>query len=89
MVISPDTKFSRIKLAALLVEDSLYLDFYSQLIEKYNNQKMRFGPRHARLAVKWLPTTMVYGTGATIAMLYFTDWKTVLQYLPIYNTKYQ
>ncbi|EFN80587.1 hypothetical protein EAI_05765, partial [Harpegnathos saltator] len=30
-----------------------------------------------------------YGTGATLTMLYFTDWKLVLQYVPFYGSKFE
>lgn len=36
-----------------------------------------------------MPTAMTYGAGATFAMLYMTDWKVVLQYVPFYNSKFE
>ncbi|XP_015601071.1 cytochrome b-c1 complex subunit 10-like [Cephus cinctus] len=47
------------------------------------------GRKHVELARHWLPSVMSYGTAATLAGLYFTDWKVVLQYVPFYNTKFQ
>ncbi|KYM94501.1 PREDICTED: uncharacterized protein LOC108781328 [Cyphomyrmex costatus] len=43
-----------------------------------------------KLASKWTPTTMVaYGTSAWLALLYFTDWKAVVGYIPFYGSKFQ
>ncbi|XP_032690065.1 cytochrome b-c1 complex subunit 10-like [Odontomachus brunneus] len=47
-----------------------------------------FNKRNAEIAVKWLPTAFTYGTGATVMMLYMTDWKVVLQYVPFYGSKF-
>ncbi|CAL1684667.1 unnamed protein product [Lasius platythorax] len=50
---------------------------------------LRLGPKHMELAGKWFPTAVSYGTGASLALLYFTDWKAVLQYVPFYSGKFQ
>jgi ubiquinol-cytochrome c reductase subunit 10 len=58
------------------------------------------GKLHSELALKTsLQTILIFsffrvgtlagfGGAAGLAVLYFTDWKAVLQYMPIYNTKF-
>ncbi|XP_029169517.1 cytochrome b-c1 complex subunit 10-like [Nylanderia fulva] len=50
---------------------------------------LRLGPKHIELAGKWFPTVATYGAGASLALLYFTDWKAVLQYVPFYRNKFE
>ncbi|XP_020299803.1 cytochrome b-c1 complex subunit 10-like [Pseudomyrmex gracilis] len=50
---------------------------------------MRLGKKHAELATKWLPSAITYGTASSLTLLYFTDWKTVLQYVPFYSGKFE
>ncbi|XP_011697677.1 PREDICTED: uncharacterized protein LOC105455786 [Wasmannia auropunctata] len=50
---------------------------------------LRITRKHVELASKWSATAMAYGTGGTLALLYFTDWKAVVTYIPFYNTKFQ
>ncbi|OQR68111.1 ubiquinol-cytochrome C reductase-like [Tropilaelaps mercedesae] len=40
------------------------------------------------LAKIWSNTAATFGGAGTFVMLYFTDWKAVLQFMPVYNTKY-
>ncbi|XP_071449326.1 cytochrome b-c1 complex subunit 10-like [Hetaerina americana] len=47
------------------------------------------GKKHIEQAGQWVPTGMAYGTTAFGLLLYFTDWKTVLQYLPYYNIPFK
>ncbi|XP_011167737.1 cytochrome b-c1 complex subunit 10 [Solenopsis invicta] len=50
---------------------------------------MRITRKHVELATKWTPTVMAYGAGASLALLYFTDWKVVVRYIPFYGIKFQ
>ncbi|KAL6449417.1 hypothetical protein ACFW04_000771 [Cataglyphis niger] len=50
---------------------------------------LRLGRKHVELAGKWFPSAMAYGTAGSLTLLYFTDWKAVLQYVPFYSGKYE
>ncbi|XP_012215723.1 cytochrome b-c1 complex subunit 10 [Linepithema humile] len=50
---------------------------------------LRLGRKHVELAAKWLPSALTYGTGASLALLYFTDWKVVVQHIPFYGSKFE
>ncbi|CAN8029166.1 unnamed protein product [Ixodes persulcatus] len=47
------------------------------------------GPRMMELARVWSRSACLYGGAGLLGVTYFTEWKDVLQYLPIYNTKYK
>ncbi|XP_018333484.1 cytochrome b-c1 complex subunit 10-like [Agrilus planipennis] len=47
------------------------------------------GKKHIELATKWVAPVITYGTAASLGVVYFTDWKVVLQYVPFYNTKFE
>ncbi|XP_014214893.1 cytochrome b-c1 complex subunit 10 [Copidosoma floridanum] len=47
------------------------------------------GKKHIELAYKWIPSAITYGSGASLTLLYFTDWKLILQYVPYYGKKFQ
>ncbi|XP_011503799.1 PREDICTED: cytochrome b-c1 complex subunit 10-like [Ceratosolen solmsi marchali] len=49
----------------------------------------KLGKKHFELALKWMPSAITYGSGAGLALLYFTDWKLILQYVPYYRGKFQ
>lgn len=50
---------------------------------------LRIGKKHVELAGRWAPSAFTYGATATLAMLYFTDWKVVVQYIPFYGGKFK
>ncbi|XP_011636891.1 cytochrome b-c1 complex subunit 10-like [Pogonomyrmex barbatus] len=50
---------------------------------------LRINRKYIELATKWIPTATAYGGGASLALLYFTDWKVVVQYIPFYGSKFQ
>ncbi|KFM68681.1 Cytochrome b-c1 complex subunit 10, partial [Stegodyphus mimosarum] len=47
------------------------------------------GKHNLSLARAWLPTAAMFSSGGGLFFLYLTDWKLILQYLPIYNTKFK
>ncbi|CAG9808612.1 unnamed protein product [Chironomus riparius] len=47
------------------------------------------GKRHVELATKWVGSLATFGTAGGLTLLYFTDWKLFLQFLPIYNGKFK
>ncbi|XP_063709807.1 cytochrome b-c1 complex subunit 10 [Culicoides brevitarsis] len=51
--------------------------------------RIPFGPKHAEMASRWVPSLMSFGAAAGLGVCYYTDFKMVLQYLPFYNTKYR
>ncbi|XP_012277096.1 cytochrome b-c1 complex subunit 10-like [Orussus abietinus] len=47
----------------------------------------RLGKRHAEILVSWFPSLATYGVTGTLGLLYFTDWKAVIKYIPFYSGK--
>ncbi|XP_012057298.1 PREDICTED: cytochrome b-c1 complex subunit 10-like [Atta cephalotes] len=50
---------------------------------------LRITRKNIELASKWTPSIVTYGTGAWLSLLYFTDWKAVVRYIPFYGSKFQ
>jgi len=48
----------------------------------------RFGKRHVEIMTQWLGPAATYGATAGIAVVYATDWKLILQFVPFYNGKF-
>ena len=48
-----------------------------------------FGRKHIELLSAWTPTAATFGATAGAALVYFTDWKLVLQYVPYINGKFK
>ncbi|PNF35474.1 Cytochrome b-c1 complex subunit 10 [Cryptotermes secundus] len=49
----------------------------------------QIGKRHIELATRWLPSLATFGAAGGLGLLYFTDWKAVLQYMPYYSGKFK
>ncbi|XP_076280687.1 ubiquinol-cytochrome c reductase 6.4 kDa subunit [Lasioglossum baleicum] len=50
---------------------------------------MRLGKKHLEIATRWIPSAATYGGVAGLAVIYFTDWKVVAQYIPFYGGKFK
>ncbi|CAG9770535.1 unnamed protein product [Ceutorhynchus assimilis] len=46
------------------------------------------GKKQLELAGNWLGSAGVYGATASGLVVYFTDWRVVVDYLPFYNGKF-
>ncbi|XP_031839205.1 ubiquinol-cytochrome c reductase 6.4 kDa subunit [Nomia melanderi] len=49
---------------------------------------MRLGRKHFEIATKWIPSAATYGTAAGLALVYFTDWRVIAEYIPYYGGKF-
>ncbi|XP_030608052.1 cytochrome b-c1 complex subunit 10 [Archocentrus centrarchus] len=47
------------------------------------------GQKYVAIAKSWLPTMAVWGTTGGVALVYFTDWRLVLDYVPYINGKFK
>ncbi|XP_068029871.1 cytochrome b-c1 complex subunit 10 [Anomalospiza imberbis] len=47
------------------------------------------GPRYAELLRTWTPTVVAWGGVAGVGVIWATDWKLVLQYVPYIGGKYK
>ncbi|XP_053975222.1 cytochrome b-c1 complex subunit 10-like [Hylaeus volcanicus] len=50
---------------------------------------MRLGKRHLEVATRWLPSVSIYGASAGVALVYFTDWRVVADFIPFYRGKFK
>ncbi|XP_075300519.1 cytochrome b-c1 complex subunit 10 [Opisthocomus hoazin] len=47
------------------------------------------GPRYVQLLQNWTPTLLTWGGVAGTGLIWFTDWKLVLQYVPYISGKFK
>ncbi|NXP16977.1 QCR10 protein, partial [Scytalopus superciliaris] len=47
------------------------------------------GPRYVQLLQNWIPTAVTWGGVAGVGVIWATDWKLVLQYVPYIGGKYK
>ncbi|XP_068276891.1 cytochrome b-c1 complex subunit 10 [Nyctibius grandis] len=47
------------------------------------------GPRYVQLLQNWTPTLLTWGGVGGTGLIWFTDWKLVLQYVPYIGGKFK
>ncbi|XP_026168721.1 cytochrome b-c1 complex subunit 10 [Mastacembelus armatus] len=47
------------------------------------------GPKYMSVAKSWIPTLTVWGTAGSLALVHFTDWRLILDYVPYINGKFK
>lgn len=47
-----------------------------------------FGPKHKQILSLFVPSATTYGITSFIFLCYLTEWKVVMQYVPLYRQKY-
>ncbi|XP_004286386.1 cytochrome b-c1 complex subunit 10 [Orcinus orca] len=47
------------------------------------------GPRYRQLARNWLPTVGMWGTVGALGLVWATDWRLILDWVPYINGKFK
>ncbi|XP_075339739.1 cytochrome b-c1 complex subunit 10 [Odontesthes bonariensis] len=47
------------------------------------------GQKYVALFKSWVPTLAIWGTTGGVALVYFTDWRLILDYVPYVNGKFK
>ncbi|GLV43838.1 hypothetical protein CBL_11582 [Carabus blaptoides fortunei] len=47
-----------------------------------------FGKKQVEQASQWVTSATTFGLTAGTGLLYFTDWRLFVNYIPFYNTKF-
>ncbi|XP_039999003.1 cytochrome b-c1 complex subunit 10 [Xiphias gladius] len=47
------------------------------------------GQKYTSIAKSWIPTLAVWGTAGGVALVHFTDWRLILDYVPYINGKFK
>ncbi|EDW29821.1 GL14819 [Drosophila persimilis] len=43
---------------------------------------------HMAIATAFIPSAGYFGLASLLALVYYTDWKAIAGYIPLYNTKF-
>ncbi|KAM6041928.1 cytochrome b-c1 complex subunit 10 [Chlamydotis macqueenii] len=58
-------------------------DFGGEMLSKL------VGPRYVQLFQNWIPTLVTWGAVGGTGLIWFTDWRLVLQYVPYVRGKFK
>ncbi|XP_068196866.1 cytochrome b-c1 complex subunit 10 [Antennarius striatus] len=47
------------------------------------------GQKYVAIAKSWIPTMTVWGAVGGVALVHFTDWRVILDYVPYINGKFK
>uniref|UniRef100_A0A667WPT0 Ubiquinol-cytochrome c reductase, complex III subunit XI n=2 Tax=Myripristis murdjan TaxID=586833 RepID=A0A667WPT0_9TELE len=47
------------------------------------------GKKYVSIAKSWVPTLAVWGTVGGVALVHFTDWRVILDYVPYISGKFK
>lgn len=47
------------------------------------------GQKYVAIAKSWIPTMAVWGTASGVALVHFTDWRLILDYVPYISGKFK
>ncbi|XP_015251530.1 cytochrome b-c1 complex subunit 10-like [Cyprinodon tularosa] len=47
------------------------------------------GAKYVSILRTWLPTMVTWGTVGGVALIHFTDWRLILDYVPYVNGKFK
>ncbi|XP_049321653.1 cytochrome b-c1 complex subunit 10-like [Astyanax mexicanus] len=47
------------------------------------------GPKYTSVAKAWVPTLLGWGAAGAVAVVHFTDWRLILDYVPYINGKFK
>lgn len=49
----------------------------------------RFGRKQVEVAASFIPSALGFGGTAFVGLLYFTDWRVFVSYIPFYSGKFE
>ncbi|XP_055013148.1 cytochrome b-c1 complex subunit 10-like [Boleophthalmus pectinirostris] len=47
------------------------------------------GSKYVSIAKSWVPAMAVWGTAGNVALIHFTDWRFILDYVPYISGKFK
>ncbi|XP_041863085.1 cytochrome b-c1 complex subunit 10-like [Melanotaenia boesemani] len=54
-----------------------------------NVLKKIVGPKYINILRAWVPNMVAWGTVGGVALIHFTDWRLILDYVPYINGKFK